>query len=328
MIPLLSPEAAQGPTAIALGSFDGLHEGHRRVIARVTRRAAERSLVATVVSFWPHPREVLFGEARLRLDLPSEKLSLLQPLGIQQLVLVPFTRELAQLSPEGFVQQVLVQQLQAQVVAVGENFRFGAGRSGDIHTLQQLGAAHGIEVLVQPLLSDQQEQLSSSRIRRALAAGELGQAAELLGRPYRFGGLVGRGRGLGRQLGWPTANLQVDGRKFLPLEGVYAAWVWHRGERLAGVMNLGPQPTVDPTAPSAVEVHLLRRQLQLDGAELQVEPVALLRHQQRFESLDGLVAQIGADADRAEALLASAAGVGVAQAPADEGGDGPQQQNS
>ncbi|MFM7434919.1 MAG: riboflavin kinase, partial [Vulcanococcus sp.] len=156
----------------------------------------------------------------------------------------------------------------------------------------------------------------------------LQEASRLLARPYRFGGRVVRGRGLGRELGWPTANLQVDGRKFLPQEGVYAAWVWHRGERLAGVMNLGPQPTVDPTAPSAVEVHLLGRQLQLDGAELQVEPVALLRHQQRFESLDGLVAQIGADADRAEALLASAAGVGVAQAPADEGGDGPQQQNS
>ncbi|MBM5792107.1 MAG: bifunctional riboflavin kinase/FAD synthetase [Cyanobacteria bacterium M_surface_10_m1_298] len=327
MIPLLSPEAARGPTAIALGSFDGLHEGHRRVIASVTRRAAERSLVPTVVSFWPHPREVLFGEARLRLDLPSEKLSLLQPLGIQQLVLVPFTRALAQFSPEDFVQKVLVQQLQAQVVAVGENFRFGAGRSGDIHTLQQLGGDHGIEVLVQPLLSDQQERLSSSRIRRALAAGELGQAAELLGRPYRFGGLVGHGRGLGRQLGWPTANLQVDGRKFLPLEGVYAAWAWLDHQRLPAVMNLGPQPTVDPTAPSAVEVHLLGRQLDLVGAELLVEPVALLRRQQRFENVEALVDQIGRDAQEAERLLASAAGVGVGQAPADEGGDGPQQQN-
>ena len=327
MIPLLSPEAAHGPTAIALGSFDGLHEGHRRVIASVTRRASELGLVPTVVSFWPHPREVLFGEARLRLDLPAEKLSLLQPLGIEQLVLVPFTRELAQLSPEDFVRQVLVQQLQAQVVAVGENFRFGSGRSGDIHTLQQLGAERGIEVLVQPLLADQQEQLSSSRIRRALAAGELGQAAELLGRPYRFGGTVVSGRGLGRQLGWPTANLQVDGRKFLPLEGVYAAWAWLDGQVMPAVMNLGPQPTVDPAAPSAVEVHLLGRRLDLVGAEVLVEPVVLLRRQQRFESVDALVEQIGRDARQAECLLASAAGVGVGQAPADEGGDGPQQQN-
>lgn len=336
VIPLRSPEQSTGPTAIALGSFDGLHEGHRRVIAAVTERAAARGLVPTVVSFWPHPREVLFGEPRLRLDLPAEKLHLLEPLGIDQLVLVPFTPALAALSPQAFVEQVLVDQLQAQLVAVGENFRFGVDRCGDINTLRELAAAHGIEVLVQPMLADDQERLSSSRIRRALAAGDLQEAARLLQRPYRFSGTVVTGRGLGRQLGWPTANLQVDGRKCLPQEGVYAAWVWlpqagasasSPGERLPAVMNLGPQPTVDPNAPSAVEVHLLDGGRDLVGLELQVEPVALLRRQQRFASLELLVAQISRDADQARALLASAAGVGVAQAPADEGGDGPQQQN-
>ena len=331
-IPLCSPDQAQGPTAIALGSFDGLHEGHRRVIAAAVEGAggvpgSPEPLLPTVVSFWPHPREVLFGEARLRLDLPSEKLQLLEPLGIRQLVLVPFTPQLAALSPEAFVEQVLVGQLRARLVAVGENFRFGQGRCGDAAALKQLGSRHGITVRVLPMLADSQERLSSSRIRRALAAGQLQEAAQLLGRPYRFGGRVVRGRGLGRELGWPTANLQVDGRKFLPQEGVYAAWVWHQQQRLAAVMNLGPQPTVDPTAPSAVEVHLLGRQLELEGAELLVEPVALLRTQQRFDSLDALVAQIAADAQRAEGLLASAAGVGVAQAPADEGDDGAQQQN-
>ena len=120
------------------------------------------------------------------------------------------------------------------------------------------------------------------------------------------------GRGLGRQLGWPTANLQVDGRKFLPLEGVYAAWAWLGDERLPAVMNLGPQPTVDPTAPSAVEVHLLGRSLDLNGKSLWVEPVELLRKQQRFKNLEALVQQIQRDADRAAALLDSAAGVGVA----------------
>ena len=265
----------------------------------------------TVVSFWPHPREVLFAEARLRLDLPSEKLALLEPLGIEQLVLVPFTRDLAALSPEAFVQQVLHEQLQAGLVVVGANFRFGAGRSGTTTTLQQLGAERGIEVQIQPLLAEGEEQFSSSRIRRALAAGDLLEATRLLGRPYRFGGTVVSGRGLGRQLGWPTANLQVDGRKFLPLEGVYAAWAWLGEERLAAVMNLGPQPTVDPTAPSAVEVHLLGRTLDLNGSELLVEPVQLLRIQQRFENLEALVQQIQRDAESATALLESAAGVGV-----------------
>ena len=304
MIPLLEPGQAKGPTAVALGSFDGLHPGHRSVIAAVTDRAGQRGLVPTVVSFWPHPREVLFGEPRLRLDLPAEKLTLLEPLGIEQLVLVPFTRALAALSPEAFVHEVLHGQLQAGLVVVGENFRFGAG-------LRQLGAERGIDVQIQPLLSGGSEQYSSSRIRRALAGGDLKEATRLLGRPYRFGGSVVSGRGLGRQLGWPTANLQVDGRKFLPLEGVYAAWAWLGDERLPAVMNLGPQPTVDPTAPSAVEVHLLGRSLDLNGKELLVEPVELLRRQQRFENLEALVQQIQRDADRAAALLDSAAGVGV-----------------
>lgn len=311
VIAALEPGQAKGPTAVALGSFDGLHPGHRSVIAAVTERAAQRHLVPTVVSFWPHPREVLFAEARLRLDLPSEKLALLEPLGIEQLVLVPFTRDLAALSPEAFVQQVLHEQLQAGLVVVGANFRFGAGRSGTTTTLQQLGAERGIEVQIQPLLAEGEEQFSSSRIRRALAAGDLQEATRLLGRPYRFGGTVVSGRGLGRQLGWPTANLQVDGRKFLPLEGVYAAWAWLGEERLAAVMNLGPQPTVDPTAPSAVEVHLLGRTLDLNGRELLVEPVQLLRSQQRFENLEALVQQIQRDAESATALLESAAGVGV-----------------
>lgn len=311
MIPLLDPGQAKRPTAVALGSFDGLHPGHRSVIAAVTERAAQLDLVPTVVSFWPHPREVLFGEARLRLDLPAEKLGLLEPLGIEQLVLVPFTRELASLSPEAFVQQVLHEQLQAGFVVVGENFRFGAGRSGNTETLQQLAAERGIEVQIQPLLAEGEEQFSSSRIRRALAVGDLLEATRLLGRPYRFGGTVVSGRGLGRQLGWPTANLQVDGRKFLPLEGVYAAWAWLGEERLAAVMNLGPQPTVDPTAPSAVEVHLLGRTLELNGKTLMVEPVRLLRTQQRFENIEALVQQIQRDAECAAGLLDSAGGVSV-----------------
>lgn len=336
-IPLLAPGDARRPTAIALGSFDGLHQGHRRVIGAVT---APGIGVPTVVSFWPHPREVLHGETRLRLDLPEEKLSLLGPLGIEQLVLVPFDRALARLEPQAFVEQVLVGQLGARRVAVGENFRFGAGRLGDTDDLRRLGAAQGVEVTVVPMLWDGDERVSSSRIRRALAAGELGEARRLLQRPYRFSGAVVQGRGLGRQLGWPTANLQVDGRKFLPLEGVYAARVQLQGDPrsmrhdgdgaaeepwMAAVMNLGPQPTVDPAAPSAVEVHLLDRHLELVGRGLRVEPLALLRRQQRFDGLEALRAQIGRDADQARRL---AAGVGVGEAPADEGGDPTQQQNS
>ncbi len=315
MIPLHGPRAALRPTAIALGSFDGLHRGHRRVIAAVSGpEVAAGGLVPTVVSFWPHPREVLRGELRLRLDLPEEQLDLLGPLGIHQLVLVPFDAALAALTPEAFVRQVLVEQLQARRLAVGQNFRFGAGRSGGVADLERLGAAHGIAVQVVPLLADGEGRLSSSRIRAALAEGDLAAAARLLERPYRFRGRVVRGRGLGRPLGWPTANLQVDGRKFLPLEGVYAARAWvvpAEGERppagMAAVMNLGPQPTVDPLSPSAVEVHLLDRSLELLERTLVVEPVALLRRQQRFANLEALSVQIGADAAAARSVLADQA---------------------
>jgi riboflavin kinase/FMN adenylyltransferase len=303
LIPLHDPSSALRPTAVALGSFDGLHRGHRRVINAVTEAlpVAQPPVVPTVVSFWPHPREVLHGETRLRLDLPEEKLELLEPLGIEQLVLVPFTRALAALTPERFVQEVLAERLQAHRIAVGTNFRFGVDRSGDVDDLARIGAALGIDVRVLPMLWDGAERVSSSRIRRSLGAGDIEEAGRLLERPYRFSGSVVRGRGLGRQLGWPTANLAVDGRKFLPMEGVYAALAWRDGAdgAMAAVMNLGPQPTVDPLAPSAVEVHLLGRNLELVGSRLTVEPLRLLRRQQTFGSLEALSRQIHLDADQA-----------------------------
>jgi riboflavin kinase/FMN adenylyltransferase len=318
LIPLHDPPHALGPTAIALGSFDGLHRGHRRVIAAVTgaESSDQEPVIPTVVSFWPHPREVLHGEPRLRLDLPEEKLELLEPLGIEQLVLVPFTRQLAALTPESFVREVLADRLQARRIAVGTNFRFGVDRSGDVNELARIGASLGIDVRVLPMLWDGAERVSSSRIRRALAAGDIQEAARLLERPYRFSGLVVRGRGLGRQLGWPTANLAVDGRKFLPLEGVYSALAWRDGEAMAAVMNLGPQPTVDPLAPSAVEVHLLGRTLELVGERLTVQPLGLLRRQQAFASLEDLSRQIRLDADRALQDCRSHGGPASAPPPA------------
>lgn len=263
--------------------------------------------VPTVVSFWPHPREVLSGETRLRLDLPSEKLDLLAPLGIEQLVLVPFTKDLARLSAEAFVDQVLIDTLEARRIAVGTNFRFGHNREGDSALLQELGSKRGIEVRLVPIVTDQGGRMSSSRIRSALETGDLDTAQLLLGRPYRFQGRVVRGRGLGRELGWPTANLQVDGRKFLPALGVYAAWAQIDGqvERLRAVMNLGPQPTVDPTSPSAVEVHLLDRTIDLENRLIRVQPVKRLRGQKKFSGLDALSQQIGLDAEQARERLAA-----------------------
>ncbi len=302
MIPLCSPKQARLPTSLALGSFDGLHAGHLRVIEKITQRCLG---VPTVVSFWPHPREVLYGETRLRLDLPSEKNSLLEKLGVEQLVLIPFDKSLASLSAETFVKTILLETLQARTIAVGANFRFGRNREGDTQTLKALANQEGVEVSIVPILEDETGRMSSSRIRASLSDGNLFKAKNLMGRAYRFRGRVVAGKGLGHKIGWPTANLQIDGRKFLPGLGVYAAWaiINNEEEKFAAVMNLGPQPTVDPTSPSGVEVHLIGKEIDLLGCELTIEPVKRLRTQKRFENLEDLSNQILLDVTKAKSLL-------------------------
>ncbi|WP_320675337.1 bifunctional riboflavin kinase/FAD synthetase [Prochlorococcus sp. MIT 1341] len=296
VIPLCSPKQAKTPTSLALGSFDGLHAGHRKVIEVVVNDAPG---IPSVVSFWPHPREILYSEPRLRLDLPSEKTSLLSPLGVKQLILVPFNLGLASVRAEDFFHEMLIQTLNARRIAVGANFRFGHNREGDVNTLRELGKTSGVEILVMPILKDKEGRMSSSRIRKALAEGNLKRAKSLMGRPYKLTGRVVQGRGLGSKIGWPTANLQVDGRKFLPCLGVYAAFAWinKTKEPLPAVINLGPQPTVDPCSPSAVEVHLLNQKKDLLGENLTIQPIKKLRDQKRFESMEDLSSQIGLDAE-------------------------------
>jgi len=302
LIPICAPENVKLPTALALGSFDGLHLGHKKVIKAILKDPIG---VPTVVSFWPHPREVLFGESKLRLDLPNEKTFLLKPLGIEQLVLVPFNKTLASQSAETFVEEILVKKLHAKHIAVGENFRFGRNREGDISTLKKIGKLLGIKISIVPILEDHHGRLSSSRIRKSLSDGDLKHAKYLLNRPYTFRGTVERGKGLGQKIGWPTANLKIDGRKFLPSLGVYAAWasISNQKERFSAVMNLGPQPTIDPNSSSAVEVHVLDQEINLLGKELIIEPVQRLRLQKKFESIEALRKQISLDAKSAKEIL-------------------------
>jgi len=238
-IPLHTPSQALRPTAIALGSFDGLHRGHRRVIEAITAIRSvpaatadpeERcdgsggTAIPTVVSFWPHPREVLHGETRLRLDLPEEKLELLEPLGVRQLVMVPFTRALAALSPEAFVAEVLLEQLQVRRVAVGENFRFGAGRCADAADLARIGAAAGVPVAVVPILSDEAGRVSSSRIRRALGAADLVEAERLLSGPTASGGGWCRAAAWGGAWARPRPISRWTAANACPVRGCTPCW--------------------------------------------------------------------------------------------------------
>ena len=304
MISLISPSEVKNPTSIAIGSFDGLHAGHRKLIKSVVE---ENQYTPTIASFWPHPREVLYKETRLRLDLPDEKLPILEDLGIEQLVLIPFDKKLSELSAERFVEDILINKLQAKSISVGSNFRFGFQRSGDINTIKNVIEDTDIKLKIISILEDKEGRISSSRVRQLLQKSDLKNAFKILNRAYSFKGKVVKGKGMGKQIGFPTANLEIDGRKFLPGEGVYAAWttIENSTDKIASVMNLGYQPTIDPQSPSAVEVHLIDQDINLYDLKLSVEPVEKLRSQIQFENIYLLSDQIKRDKDNAQKILKS-----------------------
>ncbi len=285
------------PTAIALGNFDGLHRGHRAVIEPIVD---EPDAWATVVTFRPHPVEYFSGQPRALLTPLAEKQEILASWGVRQLVLLTFDRELAQLTPKEFVTEILAHRLHARRVSVGFDFCFGRERQGNATLLQQLGQALGIRVTIVPPCTLDGERISSSQVRALLLAGEPERAARLLGRPYQLIGEVVRGQSLGRQLGFPTANLQLPARKFLPRHGVYCVEV--RGEFWSqaqpGVMNLGYRPTLDGQTLTA-EVHLLQWRGDLYGQTLQVALRHFLRPEQKFTSVSALQAQIQRDCQAA-----------------------------
>ena len=183
MISLISPSEVKNPTSIAIGSFDGLHAGHRKLIESVVK---ENDYTPTIASFWPHPREILYGETRLRLDLPEEKLPILEDLGIEQLVLIPFDEKLSKLSAENFIKDILINQLQAKSISVGANFRFGFKRRGDVNTIKFATKDMDIKLNIISILEDKEGRISSSRVRDLLQKSDLKNAFKILNRPYSF----------------------------------------------------------------------------------------------------------------------------------------------
>ncbi|MDB9527097.1 bifunctional riboflavin kinase/FAD synthetase [Oscillatoria sp. CS-180] len=263
--------------------------------------------IPTVVTFYPHPQEFFSGQSRPWLTPLEEKAVFMKRLGVRQLVLLPFNSELSGLQPEAFVEKVLLDHLQAKHISVGADFRFGHQRRGDVDLLQKLATRRGTQVTIVGLAQADGDRISSSRIRQALCAGDIYQVRHLMGRPYQLTGKVVKGQQLGRQLGFPTANLRVPPEKFLPRTGVYSVLVFgvpdHPAEQgLPGVMNLGVRPTVDGQNQS-IEVHLLNWQGNLYDHTLTVTLKGFLRPEQRFDSLEHLKAQIQADCEAALAVL-------------------------
>jgi riboflavin kinase/FMN adenylyltransferase len=291
-----APEGA----AVTIGNFDGVHLGHRAVLAAT--RAAGGGLPVTAVCFEPAPREHLDpAGAPARLTRLAEKCGPLAAAGCDHLVVLRFDAAMAALGPEEFVARVLVEGLGARCVVIGEDFRFGHGRAGDLALLSRLGARHGFEVVAAPRFEHGGSRVSSTRVRAALAAGELEQARALLGRRYGFCGRVLPGDALGRKLGFPTANLPLRRAK-APLAGVFLARVHGAaaGPRWAAV-SIGTRPTVGGKE-LRCEAHLLDFSGDLYGRRLEVELVARLRDELDLGSVEALKAQIGRDVEQARAF--------------------------
>jgi len=300
---------APNGAVVAIGNFDGLHRGHVALLGRCGRLAGNRLAVA-VVTFEPLPQAFFRPQqAPARLSTVYQKLGSLRELGVDLAWLTRFDAEFASLSARDFVERVLVADLGARQVVVGEDFRFGRGRQGDVALLRdlgaELGAEWGFEVQVEPAVHRDGERISSSGIRAHLAAGEFEVAATCLGRPFRMEGRVIRGARLGRQLGYPTANLRIRAEPS-PVGGVLAAFARVAGgEWRPAVTNLGRRPAVDGKEP-LLEVHFFDFDGDLYGQRLEVQFVAKLRDERGFERIEDLVEQMQRDAQAARAVLAAA----------------------
>lgn len=290
---------------ITVGSFDGVHRGHLAVLDEIARRARATGRTSLLVTFEPHPREVLQPDtAPRRLTTAEERLEILAQTALDRVAILRFDDALRALRPEEFVERLLLGRFGMAELVVGESHGFGRGRTGDVRMLRELGARRGFAVDVVPPVGDAAVgAISSSRVREAVAAGDLALAARLLGRRYTVTAGVTPGAGRGRSIGVPTANLLVPERKLLPPDGVWAVRVEWRGGRAGGMLNQGTRPTVGDTR-HTVEVHLFGFDGELYGAPLRVEWVARLRDIRRFESLDALRAQLAEDAAAAHAALA------------------------
>ena len=305
-----------GRSVVVIGNFDGVHLGHRRVIARAREIADERGFQVVAVTFDPHPMAVLRPDhAPITLTSIGERATLLQDAGADAVLALPFTTEVAGWSPEEFVDRILVDLLHAAAVVVGANFRFGHRAAGDVALLTAAGAAQseGRDFTTEGIPLDGGPMVwSSTYVRTCLAAGDVAGAAEALGRPVTVRGVVVRGDQRGRELGFPTANVPTAEATATPADGVYAGWLRRldTGERYPAAISVGTNPTFDGHRERRVESYVLDRDdpedwLELYDVEVEVEFVERLRGMVRFDSVEELVAQMKDDVARSRELLAA-----------------------
>ncbi|MGP4112469.1 bifunctional riboflavin kinase/FAD synthetase [Streptomyces sp. 4N509B] len=289
-----------GRCVVTIGSYDGVHRGHQLIIGRAVARARELGVPSVVVTFDPHPAEVVRPGSHPAVLAPhGRRAELLAGLGVDAVLVLPFTTEFSKLPPAEFVVKVLVEKLRARSVVEGPNFRFGHRASGTVDSLAELGRTYGFDVTVVDLAergaAGGGEPFSSSLARRLVAAGDVTGAAEVLGRPHRVEGTVVHGNQRGRDLGIPTANLDTPPHTAIPADGVYAGWLTAGGERMPAVISVGTNPQYNGTRLS-VEAHVLdRTDLELYGEYVAVDFHLYLRGQATFDSLEAFLAQLEED---------------------------------
>lgn len=284
--------------AVSIGIFDGVHRGHQNLLARVKDLAARSHSQTLVVTFWPHPRIVL-GKAGPDFKLLTsleEKTEMLGGLGIDHLLIVPFTTEFAGQPPNQFLDDFLNRYIKPGVIVVGDDLRFGSGGSGNLDLLRSSGKINGFEVIQLETHTDNEERISSTLIRTCLQSGELQSANNLLGYPYFITGKVVRGNRIGNTIGFPTANIEcLHSFKQIPSDGVYAVTVDWKGNRYKGMLNIGIRPTVEDNSYKTIEVHLFDVSDDLYDETLRVHFIFRLRDEKKFSGLDELKAQLALD---------------------------------
>lgn len=296
--------AGFGPSAVTIGKFDGVHLGHRDGLARLTSLAGDRGLAPVVVTFDRHPMALLRPEACPEaLASNAQRAELLAETGLAATLVLEFTRELSEFSPEEFVERVLVQALDTRLLVAGADFRFGHRGAGDIATLRTLGEVHGFDVVLLDDVLVDGERISSTKIREHLAAGRVRAAAALLGRLPSARSIVVHGDAIGREIGFPTANLDPEIEGFLPADGVYAAWATLEGERYAAAVSIGNNPTFDDIPERRTEAHLLDASPDAYGKPITLEFVDYIRPMARFDGLEALTTALTTDVEHIRTVL-------------------------
>ena len=290
---------------VTSGTFDGLHLGHQKILNRLQELAKSKGGETVLLTYWPHPRLVLqpHNNGLRLLSTFSEKVSLLKEMGIDHLIILPFTEEFSQMSSEEFIGKILVDKIQTKTLVIGYDHRFGKNREGSFEYLQAHSNLFGFDVEEISRQDVDELGVSSTKIRNALTQGDIKTATKYLGRPYEISGLVVRGQQIGRSMGFPTANIQVEDQyKLLPRDGAYAVHVQVKGIRYKAMLNIGDRPTVEGDK-KTIEAHLIDFQGDLYGLELTIYFEAFLREEKKFDSLEALKNQLMLDREQAIFIL-------------------------